>query len=90
MIVEALYDVFFGFLDLVFSAFTLPGFSDGILQVFNTIKGYLKVGMEILLVFTQKDILYFCLGSVLFGIVAYEVVALVLWLLKKIPAFGTN
>lgn len=90
MIVEAAYNLLFNFLEVVFSAFNLPDFPASVLTIIETITGYLITGIQIVLVFCNKDILFFSVSGVIITLVVLEVVHLVFWILKKIPVFGTN
>ncbi len=92
MIISAVASLIYTLLDLLF-VFELPQFPEGIINIFNSIVGYLGTGVDVLhalLGNTAMSVIGTCLKFVILANVCYFTISVIYFVLKKIPFLGLS
>ena len=89
MIIEGLFNLFYGFLELIFSPVNIPAAPEGLSEAFDKFIEYLGYGESFFNLFFPINLTpFFVLFLAIWG--WSHIYDFALWLLKKIPLFGIS
>lgn len=90
MIIEGLLNVLYNVFSALTSAISIPAMPADISTYLSTFTSYLKVGLQILAVYTPLSYLLTLFGIVVGIELGLKIYHFVMWVIKKIPMLGVS
>ncbi len=90
MIIEGLLNVLYNVFSALTSAISIPAMPADVATYLNNTLSYIKVGLQILAVYTPLSYLLTLFGIVVAIEVGIKIYHFVMWVLKKIPMLGVS
>lgn len=90
MIVKALINMLYGFLDWITSGLNIPDLPPEVITVANQVTQYLIVGLKLVANFTHLDYLLVLFGIVVAVDAGLLLFKFIMWVVRKIPMLGIS